>query len=287
MSHQPLTVADGQNLIVSVAGRPLAGLMGNSIKMDLTANTFSLPNAQVLALYARMAYEQTPDVYDEFYDTRILVRDLGDCLIVSCCGTRGLRNLITDAEAWRSPVTCGEVHHGFWNAWLPVKFKLIQKIEAILAGAKKPVFVCGHSLGGALAMIAAKYLALKLYDICGVYTFGCPRVGDKTFARNYNACHVAATTLTLLDLTFTVINDCDIVPRIPGWLAGYRRPGHDEFMGLITPGIAEDPSVPFRLASDVRHAFNAWRARRGWLALEDLLDDHHIDKYIAALASFS
>ena len=45
----------------------------------------------------------------------------------------------------------------------------------------------GHSLGGALASMAAAFAGddgSVPYDDLSVYSFGCPRVGDKTFAEN-------------------------------------------------------------------------------------------------------
>ena len=45
----------------------------------------------------------------------------------------------------------------------------------------------GHSLGGALASMASAFAVddgLVQHDDMSVYSFGCPRVGDKTFAEN-------------------------------------------------------------------------------------------------------
>lgn len=49
------------------------------------------------------------------------------------------------------------------------------------------VIVCGHSLGGALAMLCG--LDIKYNNPekqVRVYTFGAPRVGNKSFSRSYN-----------------------------------------------------------------------------------------------------
>eukprot|EP00960_Hanusia_phi_P053868 762478-Hanusia_phi.AAC.19 len=72
----------------------------------------------------------------------------------------------------------------------------MQHITAILDNnpSIQKINVCGHSLGGALATIAAVDLSLwsaSKYNIC-CFTIGCPRVGNKAFKRlfNYQVKHV-------------------------------------------------------------------------------------------------
>ncbi|KAL6743418.1 hypothetical protein Aduo_016460 [Ancylostoma duodenale] len=66
----------------------------------------------------------------------------------------------------------------------------------------------GHSLGGALAALAAVRTAKQGYrrgNQITVYTFGEPRVGDKTFATNFDA---------LIRNSYRVVFRRDIVPHI-------------------------------------------------------------------------
>jgi len=63
------------------------------------------------------------------------------------------------------------------------------------------LFITGHSLGGALAITAVKFLASDITGAC--YTFGSPPVGTKTFD------HDIKTPI------YRVINHVDIVPRLP------------------------------------------------------------------------
>lgn len=55
----------------------------------------------------------------------------------------------------------------------------------------------------------------KRRKISGVYTFGCPRVGDRDFAERYNT--------MLVKRTFRFINRTDPVTRVPRW--GYKHVG--------------------------------------------------------------
>ncbi|EPB72788.1 triacylglycerol lipase [Ancylostoma ceylanicum] len=67
----------------------------------------------------------------------------------------------------------------------------------------------GHSLGGALAALAAARTAKQGYrrsDQIMIYTFGEPRVGDETFASNFDA---------LIPNSYRVVFRRDIVPHLP------------------------------------------------------------------------
>ena len=253
------------------------------MSLDLTAKTFSLQNARELVLYARMAYEGPPSIRDAGTDTNILITDLGDCVVVACKGTASLRNFVTDCEAVRIGTLIGGVHTGFWDAWLSVSTKVFSYLSNC---GGRPVIFTGHSLGGALAMIGAKRCCDSGINIHSVYSFGCPRIGDNRFLNCYERTSIIQSPFGFLrPATFTIINDCDIVPRVPGWLAGFRRPGHDEFISALAPqDIVEDPHFTYRLFSDTVALLNGWAARRNVTFLDELLADHHINKYIAALA---
>lgn len=77
------------------------------------------------------------------------------------------------------------VHRGFWNAYNKVRLKVPRKLESLLNKHKKDkvrIFTTGHSLGGALAILAAADIgkAFKKYDV-RTYTFAAPRVGNDDF----------------------------------------------------------------------------------------------------------
>ena len=58
------------------------------------------------------------------------------------------------------------------------------------------LFLTGHSLGGALAVLAGAVLQFETNrSVTGVYTYGQPRVGDPDFSAAFDsaarACHVS------------------------------------------------------------------------------------------------
>jgi len=109
----------------------------------------------------------------------------------------------------------GRVHSGFkaaleevWNDLLP---EIRQHQER---GAK--IWVTGHSLGAALATLAAD----RLQDVQGLYTYGSPRVGDQGFQESFRP------------KTFRLVNGSDIVAGVPPE-GPYRHVGE---LRSIAPG---------------------------------------------------
>jgi triacylglycerol lipase len=96
---------------------------------------------------------------------------------------------------------------------------VLPQISAILgpggSAAADRLFITGHSLGGALAAVAALRLVqdnvVALDRILGVYTFGMPRAGNDLFAQDYRA--IAGSGLA--DRTYRFIEGADIVPQVP------------------------------------------------------------------------
>nr|AXY40399.1 lipase 1307 [uncultured organism] len=105
------------------------------------------------------------------------------------------------------------VHEGFHGAvqsiWKPIAKILGRDGEA---GTRR-ILITGHSLGGALAVLAAHRLikegVVEPERLLGVYTYGMPRVGDAEFAANY------AATGDLERRTYRFIHGEDIVPQVP------------------------------------------------------------------------
>ncbi|WP_346290615.1 lipase family protein [Sphaerothrix gracilis] len=69
-----------------------------------------------------------------------------------------------------------------------------------------PLYMTGHSLGGALATLAA-YKALIYRQVTGLYTFGSPRVVQRPLAEAINT--------DLAGRLHRVVNHNDVVPRLP------------------------------------------------------------------------
>lgn len=92
----------------------------------------------------------------------------------------------------------GRIHVGFLEAFQRVEAHLAQDIEKI---GDYPLYITGHSLGGALALVATKYLGSD--SVGATYTFGGPRVADDAFFEDIKT------------PVYRVVNGADGVARIP------------------------------------------------------------------------
>lgn len=90
-------------------------------------------------------------------------------------------------------------HRGF-NTVAGVLYRDLKK--RLKRGYK--IYLAGHSLGGAAAVILATYLDRDGYKIAGVYTFGQPKVTDRKGAKRYSYLPV-----------LRIVYQNDIVPTFP------------------------------------------------------------------------
>jgi triacylglycerol lipase len=216
---------------------------------DPAAN-FSIGNARALMWFSQLAYEAdttpnptiaavsrlwgftsvTPFVKQKVavtasFETTGLVGERPDAVVLAFAGT--------DPAVWQSLVTDANVrltrdndtHIGFQTA-LDGASSEIKQAVALSRQNKKPLFVTGHSLGAALAALAAKF-ADELPDgraPQAVYVYGMPRAGGERFRDAYNT--------RLGPITYRFVHGEDIVARVPmselrigGIDLGYRHVG--------------------------------------------------------------
>ncbi|MDB5253700.1 MAG: lipase family protein [Flaviaesturariibacter sp.] len=88
--------------------------------------------------------------------------------------------VLTDGDG---PLANTKLHSGFWNSFKLIRRALETTLDDFDAKAKnKKIFITGHSLGGAMAILSAPYLKGRGYNIGEVYTFAAPRViGNQAF----------------------------------------------------------------------------------------------------------
>jgi len=92
-----------------------------------------------------------------------------------------------------------KVHHGFVKAYASVRLQLHKEIrKALSVGNIKTILFTGHSLGGALAVVAALDIRLHYADEAykfNLITLGQPRVGNHAFSAAFKL-HLQAQLLT-------------------------------------------------------------------------------------------
>lgn len=100
------------------------------------------------------------------------------------------------------PVHCGFEH--CFDSMLPA----IRMFFSSLKGSVKTVHCIGHSLGGAVATLAADWVASSLKHSTKLYTFGAPRVGTEWFVKSTTTAIGAANI-------HRVYHRTDPVPMVP------------------------------------------------------------------------
>ncbi|MGB2925168.1 MAG: lipase family protein [Limnothrix sp.] len=129
-----------------------------------------------------------------------------------------------DFPAGRDEVPYGRVHGGFYRAFLDIweekgdddectMRKLLERDDY----KRKPFWLTGHSLGGALASICAFNFAYHDVPFYGVYTYGQPRSCKRDLKLRFD--------LEAKDRYFRFQNNNDVVSRVPQRFAGYTHLG--------------------------------------------------------------
>jgi predicted lipase len=159
-----------------------------------------------------------------------------------------LKDLLTDLTFppvdW--PESGGRVHAGFAQATRGLLPALRDWLSGPGAGTG-PLVLAGHSLGAAIATLAAALLKPAL-----LVTLGSPRVGDASFV----AAQASAPCARFVDCT-------DIVTTVPPAVLGYvhvRPPSYIDSSGLVQ----EDPNEAL-MTSDGRSAKVAYALRHAWI----------------------
>lgn len=200
-------------------------------------------------------------------------------VIIALRGTRPLylSDWMIDFRIGRIPVYTSQqslrLHSGFFEAVL----EFVQRLESVLRkrfgalDACPPIYLTGHSLGGALAAIAFALDKQRFFSrlqgggdvtyslpVHSVYSFGMPRYAD-------------STSLSVTPGPFHTLNEHDLVPSLPPTWLGYSDPLHEY---LSTSGhwgaLGERPAVGVR----------TWlsRANRG-----RAIRHHFVERYIRHL----
>jgi len=180
-----------------------------------------------------------------------------DTLLVSFRGTQltSLKNWIEDLSfaqysSFPSYVTNSAVHSGFLDAYLSVEDQVWNAVDKLTSKyhPKNGILLSGHSLGGALAVLAAADLA-GTYSNMSIFNFGQPRVGNSVFAQYI--------TSNCVEWNVRVVNQRDVVPHLPPRLLSfYHSPTEvwfeddDKNYRVCSSGNGEDPNCSDSVVND-------------------------------------
>ncbi|MCT0213676.1 MULTISPECIES: lipase family protein [unclassified Synechococcus] len=191
---------------------------------SLSRESFSWDTALSLALACQLAYEPAATVQARALEwgfsscepisdgpAQCFVAGSEDLVLVSFRGTESVADWLSNLKLLSTDSgRFGPVHAGFLEQFRALQ----QEIEAILRSAPdRRLVITGHSLGGAIAVLAAASWVGEL-PLHALHTFGQPMAGKAAFAsfvqRQFEARY------------FRHVNGADVVSRVP---PGYRHAG--------------------------------------------------------------
>jgi hypothetical protein len=144
-----------------------------------------------------------------------------DSIYVSFRGSADLSDVITDIKAIQEPYnfvsTTGKVSVGFQRAYTgndttPIESTILSKLDELtLTGNFKNLYITGHSLGAALALLAFPDFSQNVSNIDNVvmYNFAGPAAGDSNWVSTYEGEYAPNR------LSFRIVNKNDLVPMLP------------------------------------------------------------------------
>lgn len=163
-----------------------------------------------------------------------------------------------DLNAWPDRAQIGgRVHNGFQNEVEKLWPGVLKHLEA--NSKNKNIYLTGHSLGGAMATVAASRLNDR---VSALYTYGSPRVGNREFVKQFK--HLPH---------YRHVNNNDVVVKVPFAILGYIHhcsPRYMNYYGQIRT------MTPWQRFKD--------KLRGRWRALQkrqvfDGFYDHSADEY--------
>ena len=192
-----------------------------------------------------------------------LITRLDSQLWIAFRGTQPnqLNDLKADLDMFKEKSeSAGMVHGGFKEEVDELWEEIVKELQrnGKLANPRD-VYFCGHSLGGAMATIAATRYPLAE----AVYTFGSPRVGGKVFVDTCQVKH------------YRFVNNNDLVPKVPPSLLGFKHDGVEMYFNS-----KENLALGYTFWQDmwdlVKGLVSAWSQFKFF----DGLTDHGMDGYI-------
>lgn len=123
------------------------------------------------ALLAQEAYTAAPDIGNADSASRAIVRHTEVGLCVAFPGSDNVASWIADLDTRTVNVPgAGKIHAGFLGAWRAIAGDVLKAI------GDHPVTLVGHSLGAAIAIVAAADLTIAGNPPAAVWGFEPPRV---------------------------------------------------------------------------------------------------------------
>ena len=181
-------------------------------------------------------------------------------IVVAFRGTEP--NEFSDIKADLNALHFHGYHKGFYTEYLKNCDKILDQITSLLKRKARPVYACGHSLGGAIATVFADINSDIVEEL---YTYGAPRALVYWRADDFTVKH------------YRFRNNNDIVPTVPFWIMGFRHVGELHYINFY--GNVRNQTAWQRTKDQWRGRIDSWKQGKPF----DGIRDHDIGAYVAHL----
>lgn len=192
-----------------------------------------------------------------------------DYICLAFRGTNELADWLDNINIFSTKALFGDFHRGFWQSVEDIWQMLMAHLNKLQAVCKRPIFITGHSLGGAMATIAAARFIHEDKPFTSVYTFGQPRTLTRDTAYIFNS--------ECKDRFHRFHNNNDIVTRVPTRFMGYSHIGSYLYISE-EKAIHAETGFWFRFIDRIDGAFNAIKESG-----IDAVVDHDMKTYLYAV----
>lgn len=149
-------------------------------------------------------------------------------IVITFRGSYSVRNWITDATfTFTDPKLCDGclAELGFWSSWVVVRDSIIETLNhTVSEHPDYEVVVVGHSLGAAVATLAAADIRTKGHPSAKLYAYASPRVANPALAKH----------ITAQDGNYRFSHIDDPVPKLPLLTMGYVHVSPEYFISSAT-----------------------------------------------------
>ena len=164
--------------------------------------TFNIPEGYTLVHSILAAPAKTLDSYGFIMESK-------HNIIIAFRGSRSNPDWIANAAILQTyfPYTRIKIktHSGFAAIYSTCRQQIMNALNTL--DSSKQLFITGHSLGGALAVLCTLDTAVNTaYKDPVMYSFGSPRIGNPKFVQVYNE---------IIDNSVRIVNTNDIVSLLP------------------------------------------------------------------------
>ncbi len=188
-------------------------------------------------------------------DTQAFITHHDEVILIAVRGTASAADGVRDANAHQVAFAdgVGKAHEGFYQAYRAMRNFVLRYLDQFHVGQR--IVICGHSLGGAIALLLAEGLR-RMSDVTYnvlLYTYGAPRAADAEFTEG--ACAL---------IHHRIVNHNDPVPSVPApwmnttaklWVPGavtlFSAPAHGGL--LFASGVVRVGGNPYQHHGEQRH----------------------------------